>query len=358
MSAADVALVYQAKGWRPVPIGPGSKVPHDPSSGLLLRDWKTYEPDAAALEAWRAKGFGVGVVLGEVSGGLVDVDLDAPEAAGLAANFLPPTGAVFGRASKPRSHWLYVTRGAPLRRFADGARKALVELRGKGGQTLFPPTEHPSGEPIAWEGASVEPAEVDAGGLARCVAALAVGCLIARHAPDMGAAERRAFAFGVVDGDLAAWSRLGELLPDADVRAVERFTGAGAPPEASPRAPNSRPVGEPEGAGRVSRARTYLERCDAAVSGQGGHNMTFNTVLKIIRGFSRDEADARAWEHVWRPLLDEYNRRCDPPWNARELAHKIDHALRRSTMPWGFLLDAPLPQVVGGERSRARQVRG
>jgi uncharacterized protein DUF3987/bifunctional DNA primase/polymerase-like protein len=357
MSAADAASVYRAKGWRPVPIGPGSKAPHDPSSGLPLNDWPSYEPDAAALEAWHAKGFGVGVVLGEVSGGLADVDLDAPEALALAAEFLPPTGAMFGRVSKPRSHWVYVARGAGLRRFADGELRALVELRGKGGQTVFPPTEHPEGEAIAWEGASVEPAEVDASELVRCVAALAVGCLIVRHAPDMSAPERRAFAFGVVDGDLAAWSRLRELFPDADVRAVERFIGAGVPLEAPPQMPHSPPVGEPERtAGRLGRARAYLERCDAAISGRGGHATAFATALKVIRGFSRDEADARAWEHEWRALLAEYNARCEPPWSAGELAHKLKQALRHSTVPWGFLIDAPLSNRPSSAGSKVGQV--
>jgi replicative DNA helicase len=355
MNAADSALAYQAKGWRPVPIGPGSKVPHDLSSGLPLNDWASYEPDAAALEAWRAKGFGVGVVLGEASGGLVDVDLDAPEAAGLAADFLPPTGAVFGRASKPSSHWLYVARGAGLRRFADGASRSLVELRGAGGQTVFPPTVHPSGEPIAWEGASVEPAEIGAAELGRAVTALAVGCLLERQAPGVDRGERRGLAFGVVDGDATAWASLRKLLPEADARAAERFTGT-MPPEPSTPAPHLVLVGEAEGlAGRSARARAYLERCDAAVSGQGGHATAFATALKVVRGFSRDEADARSWEHEWRSLLAAYNARCTPPWSARELAHKLDHALRQSTTTWGFLLDAQPPRTVRASHSRASQ---
>jgi len=51
----------------------------------------------------------VGIQFGEVSGGLVDTDLDSKEAIGLAPEFLPATDAVFGRKSKPCSHQFYVS---------------------------------------------------------------------------------------------------------------------------------------------------------------------------------------------------------------------------------------------------------
>jgi hypothetical protein len=58
------------------------------------------------------------VQLGPKSGGLCDVDLDCTEAVVLAPAFLPPTHAVFGRKSKPRSHYLY--------RIADPEPKATI----------------------------------------------------------------------------------------------------------------------------------------------------------------------------------------------------------------------------------------
>src|ERR1700720_664112 len=48
----------------------------------------------------------IGVVLGELSGGLVDFDLDCPESIALAPYMLPPTGMIFGRESRPTSHWI------------------------------------------------------------------------------------------------------------------------------------------------------------------------------------------------------------------------------------------------------------
>jgi hypothetical protein len=80
---------------------------------------------------------------------LVDVDLDSPEARLAAPYILPPTEAVFGRVSTPRSHWLYQTEEiVDTRQFADsvtpandGKERMLVELRSgnRSHQTMFPP---------------------------------------------------------------------------------------------------------------------------------------------------------------------------------------------------------------------------
>ncbi len=49
----------------------------------------------------------IGILTGEPSGGLVDVDCDAPEARAAAAELLPPTGMISGRLSSPASHYWY-----------------------------------------------------------------------------------------------------------------------------------------------------------------------------------------------------------------------------------------------------------
>ncbi|MBK7406425.1 MAG: bifunctional DNA primase/polymerase [Phycisphaerales bacterium] len=49
----------------------------------------------------------VGVLLGEPSDWIVDVDIDNLEALAIAEGVLPPTRATWGRESKPRSHRLY-----------------------------------------------------------------------------------------------------------------------------------------------------------------------------------------------------------------------------------------------------------
>lgn len=98
----------------------------------------------------------IGILLGPV----VDADLDDPMARELAREFLPATGAIFGRASSPASHWLYrCSNPGRTRRWTDPDGGCIVELRGIGGQTMAPPSTHPSGERVAWE-TQGEPANV------------------------------------------------------------------------------------------------------------------------------------------------------------------------------------------------------
>ena len=76
---------------------------------------------------------------------------DCGEACALAPVLLPPTPAIFGRASKPASHWLYI---APLKsfKFQDPVdNSTLLELRSTGLQTVFPGSVHPTGELIEWQ---------------------------------------------------------------------------------------------------------------------------------------------------------------------------------------------------------------
>jgi hypothetical protein len=56
-------------------------------------------------------GLRTGVIGTAPNGVLVDVDDDAPEASRVSDLLFPPTNAIFGRASKPRSHRMYVCTG-------------------------------------------------------------------------------------------------------------------------------------------------------------------------------------------------------------------------------------------------------
>ena len=129
----------------------------------------------------------IGKILGEASNGLTDIDLDCGEARALARYFLPPTASVFGRTSAPRSHWEYVVNPAiPSQQWADTTKKGklmLVELRGTGVQTVFPPSVHPSGEPIEFD-EDGKPAVVEAAVLRRAVSRLAAASLLVRYWPD------------------------------------------------------------------------------------------------------------------------------------------------------------------------------
>lgn len=92
----------------------------------------------------------IGLILGESSGWLVDVDLDCEEAVRLAPEYLPATEAVTGRTGQPGRHWWYISENCkhdPHRdRFVEDCKQATtVELRSTGHQTVIGPSIHPDG---------------------------------------------------------------------------------------------------------------------------------------------------------------------------------------------------------------------
>lgn len=157
---------YLELGWAALPIPFREKSPA--ANGA---DWQVKaEARRYPLDAFTGN---VGVLLGTVSGGLTDVDLDCPEAVELAPFFLPPT-LTFGRASAPRSHWLYHSPGCRSIDFkcAKGKRED-VQVRGDKaaaegsiGQTVFPGSTHrETGELIDFDSDASGPAEITPGEL-------------------------------------------------------------------------------------------------------------------------------------------------------------------------------------------------
>jgi hypothetical protein len=82
----------------------------------------------------------------------------------------------------------------------------------------------------------------------------------------------------------------------------------------------------------IDRARRYVATIPGAVSGQGGHDQTFHVACCLILGFALRVDDAL-------PLLAEWNAACQPPWNDRELRHKLESADQRSDQRGYLLLD-------------------
>ena len=175
-----IGEVLAARGWVAVLLPAGAKAPR-------AAGWQHLRPSAADVDRHLAGGGNVGILLGPASGGLIDIDLDAAEALA-AAQLLPATSAIFGRASKPRSHYLFVADRAAFAAYRDGA-VTLVELRTSAAeaahQTVLPPSTHPSGERIAWA-ENGAPARIEAPEIARAVAHVAAAGLLARHWPERG----------------------------------------------------------------------------------------------------------------------------------------------------------------------------
>lgn len=287
----DAARWYLARGYAPIPVPAGSKVP-------VLKGWTDLRLADADLPR-HFKGTGnIGVLLGEPSGWLVDVDLDCEEALALAPAVLPPTGAKSGRPGKPSSHWWYICEGAKTRKHQDPAsKKMIVELRSTGAQTVVGPSMHPSGEP--YDPLEGEPAVIDAETLNAAVAALAEAVARQRH-------------------------------------------GDAPPPERPvPRPIASRPAPAPDAV--LRRAEAYLDRIPPAISGSGGHGQTYAAATAMVHGFGLDPETALGL------LLARYNPRCQPPWSEKELRHKVsDAASKPHDRPHGWLRDTQQPADLGG----------
>jgi hypothetical protein len=205
----DAARSYLQRGWRVVPIPFRSKKP-------VLKGWQALRLDEADLaQHFNGQPQNLGLLLGEPSAGLVDVDLDCREAVAAAPEFLPSTGLVSGRTGKRRSHYWYIAEPIPkktqkfrdpiLSRVTDEAadeeddedatKSMLVELRSTGAQTVIAPSEYPGGGEYLWD-EDGDPADVGASALSTAVGRLAACALLSRYWPPLGTRHDAALAAG------------------------------------------------------------------------------------------------------------------------------------------------------------------
>lgn len=190
-SAAKAALSYIQFGWEPLLLPFKEKSPR--------HKWK--EPrnwSPSTIEGAFSSNVNVGIALGKRSNGLIDIDFDCPEAAELAKIVLGNLPS-FGREGSPFSHRVAYTKlkegrlvfqlPANAAHTIGADRAMLLEVRGNGHQTMFPPSTHPSGEVVIWHDDPCNIPEVDGGELARRCGLLAALSTIAMHYPKV-AGER------------------------------------------------------------------------------------------------------------------------------------------------------------------------
>jgi hypothetical protein len=89
----------------------------------------------------------------------------------------------------------------------------------------------------------------------------------------------------------------------------------------------------PSHRGALDRARRYLAAIPPAVVGHHGDVQTFRVACRLVRGFALDDDKALT-------LLSEWNARCRPPWQARDLVDKLSRARQYGREPIGGLLKA------------------
>jgi hypothetical protein len=121
------------------------------------------------------------------------------------------------------------------------------------------------------------------------------------------------------------------------------------PDEAPPKDPGKNGNGyqrEPPASDRariIERARRYVAKMPASVSGNHGHDAAWEVAVVLVRGFALTAEEAL-------PLLREFSAHCSPPWSEKELLHKLADAEHKSRLPRGYLLNKPPPN---GDRHAA-----
>jgi len=291
LASLNAARSYLGRGIAVIPVPPRSK-------RAVLDGWSSLRLTDAQLPSYFCGEENIGLLLGEPSDWLVDVDLDCGEALRVAPHVLPATLCKTGRPSNPDSHYWYRAVGAKTRQFRDPfTNEMVIELRSTGAQTVVGPSIHPSGE--AYDRLIGTPSDVDAGALLA-----AVGDVFARVVKE----------------------RYGEL-PIPALSVSERTL--------RPSTDTDEQV--------IRRATRYLDQMPPAISGCGGHARCYAAAVAMVHGFGI------APERSLNLLKSRYNPRCEPPWSDRELQHKVNDAHTKShERPYGWLRDtvrepSPIP---------------
>ena len=179
---AQTAHQMLKQGWHCIPLQTKKKKP-------IGSKWQKRLIKAEEINQIFTPDHNIGLLLGEPSDWIVDIDCDTPEAVVAAGYLLPETGLTFGRESIGQAHLLYRSLEAQTAKFQDPVGNITsLEVRSTGSQTMIPPSIHPTGEKVIWmdRGKPKELAHVELLKVARLTAAAA---LLARHWPESGARQ-------------------------------------------------------------------------------------------------------------------------------------------------------------------------
>lgn len=84
----------------------------------------------------------------------------------------------------------------------------------------------------------------------------------------------------------------------------------------------------------LERARRYIEKAGGAVSGNSGHAHTFALACNLLKKISLSESE------LYEALATWHNPQCDPPWNEKELRHKVSEAIKATPQDAGMRSDS------------------
>ena len=293
------ALWFLESGHWPVLISPvDSKDTTSPGKAPIGRAWGAERHD----ERWwrsslkRTPKAGVGLKLG-AEGGVIDIDVDDPEAAA------PVLARIFPDGIPETMGWSN----------AGGRRHLLFrwdDRLARYGKAIIKGQRRADGKIIGnpkYLGLEIRIGAAEAGG--KQYQSVIPPSLLK-------------------DAEARRWNEHAEILPAppclfADLDAHHAATVEPPSPAAIPVAPKA-PRGASSRPNATDRARAFLTTCEPAVSGQGGHAKAF----KVVCHLARHDLPA---EVALSLLLAEWNPRCEPPWSEAELRHKVDEAYRKET---------------------------
>lgn len=174
------------RGFKVVPIPHKQKAP-------VIKNWTTYDPTDEHIKRDFPlnKPMNIGVLNGKASGNIVDIDIDHRTALNFADLYLPKTNLIFGRKSKPCSHYIYVCDDLPRTQKFQSQSNCIIEIRSTGTQTVFPTSTHPSGEIIEYQ-ADGEPMHANKCVLEHACRIITVGTTLVENYPSEG--QRNNFA--------------------------------------------------------------------------------------------------------------------------------------------------------------------
>jgi len=291
MNILDHAKKYAERGWPVIPLRPKEKVP------LTAHGLKDASVELGVLEGWWAKNpdANIGIVTGEVAGiWVLDIDGEIGSVSLLKTELeLGPLPETLEQKTGGNGRQLFFAwpKGREIRN--KQALRTKIDVRGNGGYVVAPPSIHPNGQAYDWPYGDKTKI---------------------KEAPE-------------------AW--IAALETVAKPKVAEALW---EPPQA--RKPVVTSPGMKAGIQVVERARLYLQQCEAAVQGKGGHDKLLWAARAMVVGFELD--DATALSLLW----SDYNPKCLPPWDksnkkdVREFDHKVDQArTSTSTKQSGWALD-------------------
>lgn len=299
-----------------------------------------------AARSLEVNDFGCGDQLGALGGALSDggrpghalviIDLDAAAAVERADAHLPATDMSEGRPGKPRSHRYYLVPLDTIPKWAEStAEQGAAAARAKVG--------HPGPFKKQFRHRETGACVIDFIGTGgQCVCPPAVW-----RSKDGSRTERREWSGEdpTTPGEPAVvpfvelWRSVCDLASACGAKVPDEVPRPKAPP---------RPALDVPADALERRARNYLAKLPAAVSGQGGHNALMRAARVVVYGFDLGP------DRGFRLLSEVFNPRCEPPWSDRELEHKVDDADRTHfDKPRGYLRDEPGPERNGHHRIAA-----